>query len=90
MTTFSEDEPIDVGHGVTIQARRLDGRVGGFAWWHSCKDGRRAEDYVNTEPVGPNPGWALESESPVTLSPSILCRVCGFHGHVVDGRWIPT
>jgi len=89
MTICSEDAPIDVGHGVTIQARRIDGKVGGFAWWHPCERGR-AEGYVNTEPVGPNPGWTLVSESPVTLTPSLECRVCGFHGHVTGGRWVPV
>lgn len=89
MTTYSEDAPIDIGHGVAIQARRINGRIGGFAWWHPCETGRR-EDYVNTEPVGPNPGWVLVSDSPVTLTPSMRCLACGFHGHVVDGRWVPV
>jgi Family of unknown function (DUF6527) len=89
-TVFSEDPPIDIGHGVAIQARRVDGKIGGFAWWHPCTDGRRAEGYANTEPVGPDPGWELVSESPVTLTPSLLCTACKFHGLITDGRWVPV
>lgn len=32
--------------------------------------------------------WALMSGDglPITLSPSIDCKVCGFHGHIRDGQ----
>ncbi len=32
--------------------------------------------------------WALLSGegAPITLSPSIDCKVCGFHGHIRDGK----
>ena len=32
--------------------------------------------------------WVVEQEQPLTLSPSILCRVCGDHGFVRQGRWV--
>lgn len=32
--------------------------------------------------------WEVVQEDPLTLSPSILCRACGDHGHVVNGRWV--
>ena len=32
--------------------------------------------------------WKLEQTDPVTLSPSLLCRVCGDHGFVRNGKWI--
>lgn len=32
--------------------------------------------------------WQVESEEPLTLSPSILCRGCGDHGHIRDGKWV--
>lgn len=31
--------------------------------------------------------WKVLSEDPLTLSPSVLCRVCGDHGFVHNGRW---
>lgn len=32
--------------------------------------------------------WTVESWDPLTLSPSILCRICGNHGWIRDGKWI--
>lgn len=34
--------------------------------------------------------WVLESEHPLTLSPSLVCPECGEHGFVRDGRWVPA
>jgi hypothetical protein len=32
--------------------------------------------------------WEVVSEEPFTISPSVLCRACGDHGFVRDGRWV--
>lgn len=32
--------------------------------------------------------WQVISENPLTLSPSLLCRVCGDHGFIREGKWI--
>jgi hypothetical protein len=34
--------------------------------------------------------WKVESWEPLTLSPSLLCRRCGDHGFIRDGKWIPA
>jgi hypothetical protein len=34
--------------------------------------------------------WHVESMDPLTLTPSILCRVCKHHGFIRDGRWVPA
>lgn len=34
--------------------------------------------------------WQVESWDPLTLSPSLLCRRCGDHGHIVNGEWRPA
>ncbi len=31
--------------------------------------------------------WKIESHEPLTLSPSLLCRVCGDHGFIRNGKW---
>lgn len=36
------------------------------------------------------PTWQVQSWDPLTLSPSILCRECGAHGFVREGRWVPA
>lgn len=33
-------------------------------------------------------GWTVESWEPLTLSPSLLCRLCGDHGFIREGRWV--
>jgi hypothetical protein len=32
--------------------------------------------------------WTVVSWEPLTLSPSVLCRKCGDHGFIRDGRWV--
>lgn len=32
--------------------------------------------------------WKVESDDPLTLSPSILCRACGDHGFIRNGKWV--
>ena len=34
------------------------------------------------------PSWEVVSEEPLTLSPSVLCRACGDHGNIVQGKWV--
>jgi hypothetical protein len=31
--------------------------------------------------------WKVVTEEPLTLEPSILCRACGDHGHIRNGKW---
>lgn len=39
---------------------------------------------------GGAPTWDVESWEPLTLSPSLLCRNCGDHGFIREGRWVPA
>ena len=32
--------------------------------------------------------WQVESWEPLTLSPSLLCRRCGDHGFIKEGKWV--
>jgi hypothetical protein len=39
----------------------------------------------------PNRGrWTVESWEPLTISPSVLCRRCGDHGFIRQGKWVPA
>jgi hypothetical protein len=31
--------------------------------------------------------WRVESLEPLTLSPSVLCTLCGNHGFIRNGKW---
>lgn len=34
--------------------------------------------------------WTLVSLEPLHLEPSLLCRACGDHGFIRDGKWVPA
>jgi hypothetical protein len=34
--------------------------------------------------------WRVESHDPLTVSPSLLCGLCGRHGFIRSGRWEET
>jgi len=36
------------------------------------------------------PMWDVVQEEPLTLHPSIECTVCGSHGFIREGRWVPA
>lgn len=62
---------------------------------HQCGDQRLANGCTLDTPVSrelePNrPRWQVASEEPLTLHPSLLCRSCGHHGWIRDGRWVPA
>jgi hypothetical protein len=37
-----------------------------------------------------SPTWEVLSEDPLTLSPSLACGMCGHHGWIRDGKWVPA
>jgi len=84
----------DIGHGVRVRPayypdviEDLAGQLGGFDYTHLCL-GQETEDYVPV--LGPGELWTVEKLDPLTLSPSLLCRRCGHHGFIRDGRWVPA
>jgi uncharacterized membrane protein len=76
----------DIGHGVTIERRYIDGVLSGVAYQHPDKTGQKCKGYV---PVGTPLGWQLVSQQPLTLAPSLLCRRCKHHGFIRGGKWVP-
>jgi hypothetical protein len=38
--------------------------------------------------VDGRPTWRLETRDPLTVWPSLLCRICGDHGFIRGGRWV--
>ena len=81
-------KPIDLGGGIQNAEVRFyadDGRPGGLYYEHPCKDGKLSPGWIPFE--GPQ-AWQLLKLEPLTLSPSLLCRSCGHHGFVREGRWV--
>jgi len=55
-------------------------------WLHRCEGGRLMLGTIDvTKPI-----HTLVSEDPLHIEPSILCRACGDHGFIRDGRWQPA
>jgi hypothetical protein len=94
MTTRCTKDPVeDIGCGVRIERRYLDGRLAGVHYWHPRPDGSgECEGWVSVPDADgwPADSWTLVSEHPLTLSPSLLCMACDHHGHIVDGKWVPA
>ena len=68
--------------GVTVDHQRPDGTPCGSA---------AAFDNPVSRQIEPNrPYWTVESLDPLTISPSLLCRLCGDHGFIRGGRWVPA
>jgi hypothetical protein len=88
----------DIDHGHRIQVTRPDTEgVRHFVDEHPRSDGTGpcsgAGRVLNPGQARPDDGrayWTIESEEPLTLSPSLLCTACGDHGWVRDGRWMPA
>lgn len=81
------DHPL--GSGPTDEAyRETYGRYRERGWCSS----HVMFDLPNIERViGPtSPRWTVEVWEPLTISPSVRCLICGDHGHVRGGRWVPA
>lgn len=97
--------PIDLGHGVVITEfiySRADPlhmlRPIGLVERHRRPDnGRVCLGSVRLDTPEareayqlPGPFWTVVQWDPLTLEPSLLCRFCGNHGFIRDGRWVPA
>ena len=88
--------PRDIGYGVSVALVTTDGIVSGLEYHHPRADRSGEECGPSWIPFKGRPhgcdvlGWAVESEEPLTLSPSLLCRTCGHHGFIRGGRWVPA
>lgn len=91
---YEVSEPVDIGHGISVRYERSDGVIDGLFWDHGCTlgpgGGSIAFDLPSHAHVPESIRWKLESLEPLTLSPSLLCRWCGKHGFIREGKWVPA
>lgn len=90
-------DELDIGDGHTMVFASYKGepRVGANVI-HAAADGSKCEGWIafagrswaNSFGPGAIATWTVESDEPITLSPSILCRACGDHGFVRGGKWV--
>ena len=93
------EKAIDIGGGHKIEfvAYREDARAA-INDYHSKPDGTECGGFVALrggaweqafEQQG-IPAWDVLSWEPLTLSPSLLCKACGSHGFIRNGKWVPA
>lgn len=62
--------------------------------YHLRPDGSECVSFITfdtelTRAAGdPGEKWQVKKWEPLTISPSLLCRACGDHGHIREGRWV--
>lgn len=90
-----DEHVIDLGDGHTLTFAQYEGEVSGCSIAHKKPDGSDCDGWVafagrawSRAFSGNIATWTVESEKPLTLSPSVRCRACGDHGFVRDGRWV--
>lgn len=91
-----QDVDLDIGHGVRIVYTVVGShRPGGLIEYHLTPEGRECGtsvlfDFDGVRNAFPDrPVWTVQQLTPLTLTPSILCRRCGHHGRITSGRWRP-
>lgn len=71
----------------------------GFDEWHRRADGTwcvgyclidvpAANEWAAAYVGGQTRRWQVVSRSPLTLTPSLACKVCPSHGFITNGRWV--
>ncbi len=94
---MSDATRIDIGggHEIAFVSYQGDERAG-IDDFHRKPDGTPCQGFVTIKGGAwdrsfthvPIPSWELVSWDPLTLSPSLLCRSCGDHGFIRDGKWV--
>lgn len=86
----------DLGHGVRIRFTTHHGVTAGLIESHPRPDtGERCSgaitfDLVETVHLEHRARWRVITRDPLTLNPSVMCRTCGHHGWIRNGRWVPA
>jgi hypothetical protein len=86
-------ERIDIGGGHEIEFVSFeDDPKTAINDYHKKPDGTPCQGFVSFKGGAwakqfPDSGWDVISLEPLTLSPSLLCRTCGDHGHIRNGKW---
>lgn len=57
---------------------------------HLLPNGALCESYIGFNPLLNTDGalWKVEQWDPLTLSSSLLCKRCGDHGFIREGKWV--
>lgn len=95
--SYQRKVDIDLGDNHTlIFSDYKDEKKVGAAVWHLKPDGTECSGWIsfagrawaNEFKANPIKTWEVVQEDPLTLTPSLLCRQCGDHGYIREGRWV--
>jgi len=72
----------ELSGGIAIHNRPDTGEqcVGGYISFTGHSWAREFDGEIET--------WELIQKDPLTLTPSLLCTVCGDHGFITNGLWV--
>ena len=86
---------LDIGGGHKIEFLDWQGETAGIVDWHRNKDGEWCCGWVafrqskwGAQFKAGDVGWNVVQREPLTLSPSLLCKTCGDHGFINEGKWV--
>lgn len=87
---------IDIGDNHHIRFVQYEGDLrSGIDDKHLTKDGKECRGFLairggawDKSFNGSIASWDMLNADPLTLSPSVLCRVCGDHGFIREGKWV--
>lgn len=95
-----EPYDLDLGDNHTLTYAPFGGiEKHGAIIGHQKPDGSACRCYINFDTpeiratyVDPREAkfWQVGSWDPLTLSPSILCMICGDHGYIRGGKWVKS
>lgn len=82
------------GEGLTWLTNQDDDVIGAIEY-HLTRERKRCEGIVffDVPELSENwrhtstPVWKVVSFSPLTIEPSVLCKICGHHGFIREGKW---
>lgn len=81
-----------LGHGHFFETV-LDKDESLLGWLHTHPDARNPDVLCQSICVvrefNGAPVHQILCADPLTLTPSLLCRICGAHGEVINGKWEP-
>jgi hypothetical protein len=92
---MSNWQDIGGGHEISFYVGEDDEIRIGLLDRHNKPDGSRCNgpssipfDVPQNSHVPDSARWQLVKAEPLTLSPSLLCQICGDHGFIREGKWV--
>lgn len=77
---------------MAAEGGKVDEQIVGYIEYHPTADGGVCRGSVALDipdqPMAGKARWKVVQQDPLTLEPSIHCRLCGNHGWIREGRWV--